>query len=153
MFLPSHYPLSWTYIYSLLGIYSCGTVKGNKKFLPNQVKKPPARVIRGQHIMFQDEKLSNLICCIWYDVKVVTMTLLLDKKCEGNKIKLENVKDNTVLYRVLFQVRFLGTCADPAKIVNVVRRVKHNYIRVNQPLISALYNHFMGGCDLFDYLR
>ena len=48
--------------------------------------------------MFQDEKLSNLSCCIWCDVKVVTMELLLDKKSEGNNIKLENVKDNTVLY-------------------------------------------------------
>ena len=66
--------------------------KGNKKFLPNQVKKPPARMIRVQHIMFQDEKLSNLTCCMWCDIKVVTMTLLLDKKSEGNNIKLENVK-------------------------------------------------------------
>ena len=71
--------------------------------------------------MFQDEKLSNLTCCVWCDVKVGTMTLILDKKCEGNNTKLENVKENTVLYGVLFQVRFLGTCADPAKIVNVVR--------------------------------
>ena len=78
------YFLFWIVMqYYLPGIYSCGTVKGNKMFLPNLIKKPPSKMIRGQHYMFKDQRLSNLTSCVWCDVKVVSIYFSIHLKLEG----------------------------------------------------------------------
>ena len=50
--------------------YSCGTIRQNKKLLPNKVKTP-GKIHRGQFITLQSKRLGNLTCTVWKDTKEV----------------------------------------------------------------------------------
>ena len=52
-----------------LGIYSCGTVRANKRNLPDAVKHP-GKMLRGAHKCFQYGN-SNLVSTVWMDNKHV----------------------------------------------------------------------------------
>ena len=47
-------------------IYACGTKRGNRKYLLNEIKKPP-HMNRGDHITFQDKNNPNLTATAWKD--------------------------------------------------------------------------------------
>ena len=51
--------------------YCNGTMRANKKYLPDGVKQP-GRMVRGGHKSFQDGS-SNLVATVWQDNKVVQL--------------------------------------------------------------------------------
>ena len=53
------------------GTYACSTLRTIRKVIPNDVKSPPHRLLRGDHIILQDDNLSNLTTCVWQDTKLV----------------------------------------------------------------------------------
>jgi hypothetical protein len=62
-----------------LGILCCGTIRKNRKFLPNEVKNPPARCPRGNIVTMQDASFRNLSCTVWRDTKDVRFASVLNK--------------------------------------------------------------------------
>ena len=61
------------------GIYSCGTLRGNKRLQPPEVKQAKKSWKRGRYITFQDSKLPVLTCTAWKDVKLVRMASTMSK--------------------------------------------------------------------------
>jgi len=59
-------------------IYSCGTIRQNRKFLPPTVRKP-GKMVRGEHKTYQDSKLPNLTVTVWQDTKQVRFASTLSK--------------------------------------------------------------------------
>jgi len=53
------------------GIYSCGTLRSLRKFIPNEIKKPSRKLGRGEHIVYQDTMTQNMTVCVWKDTKLV----------------------------------------------------------------------------------
>ena len=53
-----------------IGIYVCGTLRQGRCFLPDQIKSP-GKLLRGNHIIFQDQDLTNLTTCVWQDTHQV----------------------------------------------------------------------------------
>ena len=51
--------------------YFCGTLRTNKKFIPNAVRDPGKNMLRGEMKTFQSTSLSNLTCTVWKDTKEV----------------------------------------------------------------------------------
>lgn len=51
--------------------YAAGTIRQNRKHLPNKIKSPPSRLKRGEYVTVQSKKLSNLTCTLWKDTKEV----------------------------------------------------------------------------------
>ena len=51
-------------------LYSCGTVRMNKRFLPHEIKNP-GKLQRGQSITMQDNTTPNLCATVWHDKKDV----------------------------------------------------------------------------------
>ena len=49
-----------------LGIYACGTLRQGRRFVQDQLKSP-GTLLRGNHIMVQDQDLTNLTTCVWQD--------------------------------------------------------------------------------------
>ena len=54
-----------------LGTYSCGTVRANKRNIPDAVKQP-GKMLRGAHKCFQYGN-TNLVATVWMDNKHVRM--------------------------------------------------------------------------------
>lgn len=105
-------------------IYSCGTVRRNRKYLPETWKtkktkqKAKDRMKRGEYKYFTKSGVSAVQ---WMDNKEVFM---------------------------------LSTLHDPKKIVSVKRKTKKGTtIEVPCPEVVQCYNSFMGGVDRFDQLR
>jgi len=53
------------------GIYSCGTLRGMRKFIPAEIRKPSRKLKRGEYIPYQDSETPNMTVCIWQDTKLV----------------------------------------------------------------------------------
>ena len=53
------------------GIYSCGTLRANRKYMPSDVRKPCRKLTRGELIMYQDLTTPNMTVCAWQDTKLV----------------------------------------------------------------------------------
>ena len=59
-------------------VYACGTIRANKKYLPDLVRKP-GKMARGEMKVFQDEKSENLTACVWQDTKQVRFASTCDQ--------------------------------------------------------------------------
>ena len=69
---------AYTFIVTLKHLYrhnicAAGTIRANRKFLPQDIKKPP-RLTRGQHKNFQDTDNPFFTFTVWMDVKCVHFT-------------------------------------------------------------------------------
>ena len=60
------------------GVYACGTIRSNKKYLPAIVARPP-KMDRGEMKCFQDTNFSNLTCCVWQDTNQVRFASTLNQ--------------------------------------------------------------------------
>lgn len=48
-------------------IEACGTIRANRKHIPNQIRKPTGKMDRGQHVTFQDLNNPFLTITAWKD--------------------------------------------------------------------------------------
>lgn len=60
----------WKHLY-MHGIYATGTIRAGRKGLPPEVNKPSKKMLRGEHITFQDANLRNLTASVWCDNRIV----------------------------------------------------------------------------------
>ena len=104
------------------GILACGTVRGNRKFLPkdsvDQTKEHVKRLKRGESLFRQN---NNLVCVTWKDKKLVHL--------------LSTIPEGLEIGQVERKVRSKG------------RWQKQNFA---QPKVIKMYNSHMGGVDLGD---
>ena len=75
------------------GIYSCGTIRSNRKNIPDDLKPEIKKGLkeRGDHMMRQD---GNLVFTIWQDTKVVTMLSTNSQPTANHKV-LRRKKDGS----------------------------------------------------------
>ena len=59
--------------------YACGTIRQNRKLLPNKIRSPPTKLARGQFITMQSKRLANLTVTIWKDTREVRFASTLSK--------------------------------------------------------------------------
>ena len=59
-------------------IFGCGTMRSNRKYLPQQIKKPP-RLQRGESITFQDVNFTPLTVTAWEDTRTVRFASCLSQ--------------------------------------------------------------------------
>jgi len=52
------------------GVYCCGTLRANRKFVPDVIKNP-GKMRRGEYKICQDSLHPNLTTIAWCDTKVV----------------------------------------------------------------------------------
>lgn len=52
-------------------IWAAGTLRKNKKYLPPEIRNPPAKMSRGEHLSFQDSNNPHISCSVWMDQKHV----------------------------------------------------------------------------------
>jgi len=57
------------------GVYCCGTLRSNRKYIPDLIKEP-GKMIRGQYKICQDENNPNLTVVAWMDTKVHVTKLI-----------------------------------------------------------------------------
>lgn len=109
-------------------IYACGTLRANRKYIPDMVRKPTKCVNgvtkkyslkRGECFMYQDENNPNITCCIWQDVKEVRMASSFHKP------------------------HVMGTCT---------RRLRDGIVVVPTPQHALEYAKYYKGIDYFDQL-
>ena len=102
------------------GILACGTVRGNRKFLPKDIvdqrKEQVKRLKRGESLFRQN---NNLVCVTWKDKKLVHL--------------LSTIPEGLEIGQVERKVRSEG------------RWQKQNFA---QPKVIKIYNSHMGGVDL-----
>ena len=103
-------------------ILACGTVRGNRKFLPKEIvdqrNEQVKRLKRGDSLFRQS---GNLICCTWKDKKPVHLLSTIPKGLEIGQVER--------------RLRSEG------------RWQSKNF---TQPKLIKLYNSNMGGVDLSD---
>ena len=63
------------------GIYLTGTLRSNRKLIPDILRQKKSKLQRGEHKVFQCTRLSNLTACIWRDTSDVKF---LSTNCDPN---------------------------------------------------------------------
>ena len=58
--------------------YMCSTIRSNRKYLPEKIKKP-GKMQRGESKSFPSKRLSNLTATVWQDMKDVRFLSTLNK--------------------------------------------------------------------------
>lgn len=81
------------------GIYCTGTIKGGRKHVPAIFKAKDSKYPRGKYQYYQDQRFSQLSCCIWKDtrdVKLCSTVVLPDVNTMSNVMRRSGGQYNKI---------------------------------------------------------